>query len=461
MNKIDAPECIKNQIRRYLEAGIMERYLPNGKRPYADGTDDDSRDEVNTPNLRRTPQGGPLSPLLSNIALDRLGTSLKEFAIEEFRLSPYVGKHRKYGITTSRVAAQRVCFCRYADDFVVSHSDLPTLYKLRDHIKKWLAGIRLELSPEKTKIICTTEGFDFLRFRFTHIFSEHKAKKRSMGPYKRQIIPSKASKRNFKEKVRTLTSTYFKPDKRKLKIFAKKLRALVIGWRNYFSCCEISASYQRLDSFIYELLKACLLRQFGRNRRGRLFELFFPKEVARTFDRREYKDNWVFDVGTYIGESRPNVWIPKLRWITSRKHKKIAAGKSAYDGDHDFWTGRAKNTGTLFKPSERILLQNCDSTCSVCEQAILPGQRTEIDHIVPKWIIPQDMRSTQDSYSNLQILHTECHIELTRFEKTVATQIKKHGRLEAEKKKAGKAMISLRARTKRLKYVQSFKNRYC
>src|SRR5918911_537184 len=105
-----------------------------------------------------TPQGGPLSPLLANIALHGLETALRT----AFPRDRYTAGRVDWGWQPLVV--------RYADDFVVLHEDRAVLEQARQLAARWLASVGLELKPAKTRIGHTLlpiegqTGFDFLGF---------------------------------------------------------------------------------------------------------------------------------------------------------------------------------------------------------------------------------------------------------------------------------------------------------
>src|SRR5713226_2289832 len=123
----------KALIRQWLKAG----YLEDGR--YHD-----------TPT--GTPQGGVISPLLLNVALHGMEAAL--------------------GVTFNnrgQIDGSKRAVVRYADDFVVFCETQEDALVVRDRIlPPWLAERGLSLSPEKTRIVHLTEGFDFLSFNVRH-----------------------------------------------------------------------------------------------------------------------------------------------------------------------------------------------------------------------------------------------------------------------------------------------------
>lgn len=130
------PEHFRDIVRRWLKAGVVEM----GNR---------------TDSTSGTPQGGIISPLLANIALDGL-ERLFEAEYSNGRPKP---PSKKRGMNRG------VHLIRYADDFVVfgPTREVAEQY-LIPTIERFLAGRGLELSEAKTKIVNITDGFDFLGF---------------------------------------------------------------------------------------------------------------------------------------------------------------------------------------------------------------------------------------------------------------------------------------------------------
>ncbi len=81
-----------------------------------------------------TPQGGVISPLLANIALHGMETMLNEFA----KTIDYRNCYGRQESWQSKVKSLN--FIRYADDFLIFHTDLTVVQRCRDLISEWLNG---------------------------------------------------------------------------------------------------------------------------------------------------------------------------------------------------------------------------------------------------------------------------------------------------------------------------------
>jgi RNA-directed DNA polymerase len=196
-------------IRAFLNAGVME-------------------DGLVLPVDEGTPQGGPLSPLLSNIMLDDLD---KELARRGHR------------------------FCRYADDcniYVRSHR---AGERVMASVSRFLTQ-KLRLKVNETKsAVAQPEERKFLGFSISNDGSE------------RCIAPKALAK--FKERIRETTS---RTRGLSLPQIIEELRPYLIGWRGYFGFCQTPRVLTNLEAWIRRRLRSYLWRQWG-NGHNRFKEL--------------------------------------------------------------------------------------------------------------------------------------------------------------------------------------------
>jgi RNA-directed DNA polymerase len=191
-------------VRGYLEAGVMEHGLVG------------TREEG-------TPQGGPLSPLLSNLLLDDLDRELERRG------------HR---------------FVRYADDCNVYVRSERAGLRVMDGLKAFLSQkLKLKVNDSKSGVARPSQR-KFLGFSFT-----------SGGKVKRRIAP-KAILR-FKEKIRALTR---RTRGVSIERMIEELRRYLIGWRGYFGFCETPSVMRDLEGWIRRRLRCTLWKQWKRGR---------------------------------------------------------------------------------------------------------------------------------------------------------------------------------------------------
>jgi RNA-directed DNA polymerase len=197
-------------IRAFLNAGVM-----------ADG--------LVSPTDEGTPQGGPLSPLLSNLVLDDMDREL---------------------------ARRGLRFVRYADDCNVYVRSERAGLRVKDGLTRFLTEkLKLKVNEEKSAVARPWKR-KFLGFSFT-----------SARTPKRRIAP-KALER-FKERVRELTQ---RNGGISLEQMVERLGVYLTGWRGYFSFCETASVLADLDSWIRRRLR-CVAWKHWKTGKKRLAEL--------------------------------------------------------------------------------------------------------------------------------------------------------------------------------------------
>lgn len=207
-------------IRAYLNAGVMENGLVSAME-------------------EGTPQGGPLSPLLSNIVLDELDRELEKRG------------HR---------------FVRYADDcnlYVRSQrAGLRVMESLVDFI---MVRLKLRVNSEKSAVGRPWER-KFLGFSFT-----------SNREPRRRI--ARAAVKRFKARVRVLTR---RTRGVSLEEMVKQLTIYLRGWREYFGFCQTPSVLQSFDEWVRHRLRATAWKQWkqGRTRFGELRRRGVGKALA-------------------------------------------------------------------------------------------------------------------------------------------------------------------------------------
>lgn len=199
--KISEPRLL-TLIRRYLKAGIMEG-------------------GITTVNQEGTPQGGPLSPLLSNIMLDDLDKELERRG------------HK---------------FCRYADDCNIYVKSEKAGCRVLDSITRFIEKkLQLKVNRDKSAVDNPWRR-KFLGFSFT-------SRKQTT------IRVHEKSRRSLREKVKRLCRTGRGMN---MEMFIHtKLNPLLRGWGNYFRCADTKSYAKELDAWIRRRLRTVLWRQWG------------------------------------------------------------------------------------------------------------------------------------------------------------------------------------------------------
>lgn len=188
-------------IRKYLQSGIMI----NG---------------IVVSNEEGTPQGGPLSPLLSNIILDELDKELEKRG------------HR---------------FCRYADDCNIYVKSKRSGERVMENITRFIEGkLRLKVNINKSAVERPWKR-KFLGFTLGIMFG------------KAYSSISKQSVRKHKDKLREILSRS-KPMTLEQRII--KLNQVNIGWINYYGIAKCKGIVAQLDKWIKQRLRMCIWKQW-------------------------------------------------------------------------------------------------------------------------------------------------------------------------------------------------------
>lgn len=216
-------------IRRYLQSGIL---LGGAVQQREEGT----------------PQGGPLSPLLSNILLNELDRELTKRG------------HR---------------FVRYADDCSIFLRSKRAAERVKASITRFLEGkLLLEVNQEKTKI-CRPVHFVLLGHAFTSTY-----KKGERGKYRLSI--ARKSWESLKRKIKALTrKTHPVPLEERI----RRLKRLMYGWVNYFKYATGYEKFEQLDGWVRNRLRYCIWKMWKKPwRRYRAFrQLGINHEWAMKF----------------------------------------------------------------------------------------------------------------------------------------------------------------------------------
>jgi RNA-directed DNA polymerase len=245
-----------------------------------------------------------ISPLLSNIALHGLGDDIKEwYANNWYQTTSLVKIDRKPAIG----------FSRYADDFVITAPERKDIEAIETQIAIWLdkeAG--LELSKAKTRIINSTEGFEFLGFQIISI-----KKQNDEEDYKVKIHPSRRSKVRIIQRIRKLIQENKSASSYSL---INILSSRIIGWANYFRYSECIEDFAKLDSIIFNQIRAWVFRRKSKGLRSRtkLKDKYFPEGKKYLFRGKNYQNNWILNGKAVIKHSKVEEnFLPKMTWVGS------------------------------------------------------------------------------------------------------------------------------------------------
>lgn len=191
-------------IRRYLTCGVMDNGV---KRTVTEGT----------------PQGGPLSPVLSNIVLDELDKELER---------------------------RKLRFVRYADDISIFVGSQKAAERILENLVSWIESrLKLRVNREKSGIRRPSKG-QLLGFGFWH----------ASGGEIRPRVSDKSYTR-LKEKIRKITSRSWSIS---MEDRIRKLMQVTRGWVNYFAHADARQRLIRIEEWTQARLRMCIWKQWKR-----------------------------------------------------------------------------------------------------------------------------------------------------------------------------------------------------
>jgi RNA-directed DNA polymerase len=295
MDNLIAPKGVKLGIFRCLKAGVNPEFPEQG-----------------------TPQGGVVSPLLANIALNGIES-----------IHRYHNK-RGYRITDKTPDKEIIePTIRYADDMVIILRPEDDANAILVKINEFLATRGMKVSEKKTKITATTDGFDFLGWHF---------KVQSNGKFR--CTPSVENYKKFRQKVKAIVnnSNYGS------KVKADKLAPIVRGWRNYHRFCKMDGS-----RFSLWFLNHRTWTVF--NKESKLTRESTTKLIDKAFPYIPYSEN---------------------------KHTNVTGTKTPYDGDIAYWSER---NSKLYDGETSKAMKRQNHTCVHCGLKFTSEERVHLHHI--------------------------------------------------------------------------------
>jgi RNA-directed DNA polymerase len=212
-------------VRQWLEAGVM-----------VDGSVERT--------VAGTPQGGVISPLLSNIYLHVLDAELSRRGVGEL--------------------------VRYADDGVVLCRSRRQAQRALDAVGEILAGLGLRLHPGKTRIVDLRdgrEGFDFLGCHFRARMSGRLWEQKRVRRYYLHRWPSQRAMKRFREKVKARTGRN-RVGVKDIRIVIEDLNPILRGWGNYFRTGNAAKKFRQVDYYVVQRLHNLMIKKRGRNLRA-------------------------------------------------------------------------------------------------------------------------------------------------------------------------------------------------
>ena len=243
-------------IRKYLQAGV----LVNG---------------VFEKTEKGTPQGGNISPILSNIMLNGLDKELESRGLQ---------------------------FVRYADDCIIFTKSKKAAERVMESITKFIEKkLRLKVNREKSKVDRPWR-IKYLGFSFYQ----------TKGKVEIRIHPKSIEK--FKDKIREITS---RSNAMSMETRFLKLRQVIRGWVNYFKIANMKRIAEKLDEWIRRRIRMCYWKQWKKikTKYENLVRLGIEKDKAWQFANTR-KSYWRISNSPILGKSLNNKTLERLGYLS-------------------------------------------------------------------------------------------------------------------------------------------------
>ena len=335
--KVPMDKCV---LRKWLKAGYIEKgvlFATNAG----------------------TPQGGIISPVLSNYALDGLQRELETLFM-----------------TTRQARLAKVNFVRYADDFVITGNSKELLEsRVVPLVRSFLAKRGLILSDTKTVITHVNDGFDFLGWNVRKFRG-----RLVIQPSKKNVSTFLA---NIRETLRKMCTA------RQVDVI-DKLIPVIRGWANYHRSQMASRTFSRCDHQIWAALWRWACRRH-------------PEKGARWIKQRYFRSHkgrdWRF--------ADMDKLLPTLCEFRKRPHTKVRADANPYDPAFDEYFSRrlARKMDETLEGRRKLrwLWWWQEGVCPKCDQRITRETGWHLHHVIKR------SEGGNDKLTNLQLLHPNCH----------------------------------------------------
>lgn len=330
----------KGVLRKWLKAGYFEG---NSLFPTESGT----------------PQGGIISPVLANLALDGLQSKL-------------AGLFR----TVRDARAAKVNFVRYADDFIITSSSRELLEeKIKPLVQEFMRERGLELSEKKTLITHVNDGFDFLGWT---------------ARWQGGMLLTKPARKNVKNFLEKIRGTLRQMRTARQEDVIDKLNPVIRGWANYHRSQMATRTFAKTDHLIWQALW-----RWARRRHPNKGERWTK---ARYFRRIAGRD-WRF--------AEKDKALLTLTSFRKKPHIKIDGSRNPYSPeDEDYFDARlARKMESDLKGRRKLawLWYWQEGLCPCCNQKITKETGWHIHHVIKR------SEGGSEQMSNLQLLHPNCH----------------------------------------------------
>lgn len=344
-----------------------------------------------------TPQGGIISPLLANIALD----GLEELVSKYEKIKVYQSVRKKTGyIRKEKVRLQRYGFVRYADDLIVTAETKVDIEEIIPVINEALRERGLELNQDKTHITHVGKGLNFLGFHIRQF---------------KGVTLTFPEKEKVLAKLREIRAWLKKNNSTTPENVIGYLNPIIRGFGNFY---KVGASKTVLSYFDTEIWKA--LWRWARRKHRTQDNIkgagWVKKEYFRTYQGRD----WTFFAKTQDRRGKPKlIHIYRASSIPIERHVKVKGTSSPDDPNQtQYWKDRQTKYGKSYWPEGKLrkVAERQKWFCPVCGEHIFNGEELHTHHIV------RVKDGGTDEIENLIHLHKPCHQHLHSMGENVSPE---------------------------------------
>jgi len=315
------------------------------------------------------PQGGIISPVLANMALDGLEQELQ----------------RRFGRTQGQKSRNKVHLIRFADDFVITGTTRELLENEVQPVVEGFLGPRgLTLSSTKSRITHISEGFDFLGQNL-----------RKYG-HKLLIRPSDSSVKALLAKVREVLKANPQANAGNLIL---QLNPIIRGWANYHCHIVSKKTFSKMDWYIH-----WMVWKWARKKHHRRSASWVKGRYFTTVGNQ----HWVFSGEVRNGDgTRREVHLYQAAKTPIVRHRKIKGAANPYDPEWElYFEERLRRRMVESLAGNRRLLwlwREQDGKCLVCGQTLTEECNWHVHHLRKR------VEGGKDTLENLVLLHMNCH----------------------------------------------------
>jgi RNA-directed DNA polymerase len=358
LKKLQTFGMFENQIKAWLKAGILEGDM---------NIITDAEE-----NTRGTPQGGVISPLLANIALD--------------------GMEKE--IMGAMKTSWNVKIVRYADDVVILAHKLEHIELARTKLEEFLRPIGLELSKEKTRLGHTMNslhgeeapGLDYLGYNFrNYVTGIHTGVKNTRGVkqrFRQKTRPSAKSVKSHKGVIKHILKDYKNAP---LPAVIEALSSRIRGWTYYHAMTQSTETFTMMDGWIWKRLWRWALKRHKKAWKAKK-NCFSVSGWKFGYHDKETKKTWILN---------------RYDQTKVRKYVKIKPNASVYDRSEILYFSKRL---TLHHPMFKRLKGTLDKQkgrCAYCQTYFKPEDIIELHH-------PLDEKGKRIK-GKLEFVHNFCH----------------------------------------------------